>query len=103
MIETYRQGIEFVAEGPVIPTGDATTVSVQAWTIDATWGTAVLEVKRSNSPSGPFLSFGTPVTMNAVGFTSAIDVTNVGYIRVDVTTAEGANETLGIAVCLKQP
>lgn len=103
MIETYRQGIEFVAEGPVIPTGDATTASVQAWTIDAAWGTAVLEVKRSNSQSGPFLSFGTPVTMSAVGFTSAIDVTNVGYIRVDVTTAEGANETLGIAVCMKQP
>lgn len=103
MIERYDQNIEFVAEGRVIPTDDATTASVHAYPITAAWGTAVLTIKRSNDPSGGFEALSTPVTLTATGFTAAIDVTNIGYLRVDVTTAEGANEVLRIAICMKRP
>jgi len=102
MIETYDQNIQYLAEGQLIVVGENTTATIQVATKTAAWGTAVLTVYRSNFPQGPFLALSTPVTLSAVGFSAAIDCTGFGYMRIDVTTAEAANETLAIGVCLKR-
>lgn len=99
---SYTQNIETKGAGQVIPVGENTTATVQVSAIDAAWGTAVLTVNRSNDPQGPFVALSTPVTISSAGFTT-LDTTDYAFLRIDVTTAEGANENLLVSICMKRP
>jgi hypothetical protein len=84
---------------------DANTADVQWWSVgdktigsfhvepqDATaWGTAVLEVVRTNWPlSGVFNSMPSAVTLTAQGMTASLDVAPFAFVGLRVTTVEGS-------------
>lgn len=83
--------------------GKATLASVTANAAGAAWGTAVLTVKWSNNPAGPWTAFvageySTATIGPGDGAISWVNVQSKGYLAVEVTTAEGATEDVEVWV-----
>lgn len=70
----------------------AERVTVQGATVGTTaWSSAVVAVRVSNSPDGPWVSIpGNPVTMTAAGMTQPIDVSQYAYLSLECTTAQAS-------------
>lgn len=66
----------------------------------ASWGTAVLTLERSNDRAN-WAAMATPVTAAAAGFTAAIDVGEIAFLRWRTSTAEGAELVVNISPCFK--
>lgn len=100
---SYRQMTQVTGAGPVIPTGNSKTATVQAVKDSASWTTAVLTVKRSNDGVN-FTGLESAKTIGpGGGMTSEFSVAGFAYMRVDVTTAEGgvSEDFAIVAVCMK--
>lgn len=101
-------GTSLVVKYPM--NGEASIASVTACAAEAAWGTAVLTIKWCNDPGGPFFTFAAGETAGGVttigpgdGSISWINMQGKGYLIVQVTTAEGADEKLIVTVCDDQP
>lgn len=86
--------------------GRASIASITAATAEAAWGTAVITIKWCNDPGGPVFTFTASETAGGVttigpgdGAISWINMQGKGFLVVQVTTAEGADEKLIITVC----
>lgn len=113
MIYEYRKvranevGLIVSDGGPMpIPTEGYRYATVHAepfadGTAAPTWSTAVLTVKRGNSPAGPFYGLESAVTVtNSTRMSAAFDLRGFGFLAVEVTTAEGSDRFLNVYVCL---
>lgn len=67
-----------------------------------TFATAVVKVRYANDSSGPFVDFGTPVTLsNATRGSGLLGVVGK-YLAVEVTTGEGADCFMDVYVNLRR-
>lgn len=93
----------------LIPTAGYSTCTVQLDDLGATtWGTAVVTIKRSNRPTGPWYALETTgAGINTIGpgggMSGTINVSGCQYLGLFVTTAEGggADKFILPTVCLK--
>ena len=84
---------------------DATGMDVVSVTVEqnqGTWSTAVLNVRDSNSPTGTFSDYDTPVTLTSSAKTSGILAVRARYILIDVTTGEGADAWVDISIEMRR-
>ena len=93
----------------LIPTAGYSTCTVQLDDLGATtWGMAVVTIKRSNRPTGPWYALETTgAGINTIGpgggMSGTINVSGCQYLGLFVTTAEGggADKFILPTVCLK--
>lgn len=84
--------------------GKATLASVTVSAVDGAWGTAVLTPKWANAQGGPWFTFAAGELSDATmgpgdDSTAWINVQGKGFLAVVVTTAEGAEDFVTVAVC----
>jgi hypothetical protein len=83
-------------ETRVYDVGPYSVCSVQA-SGDASWGTAVLTIKRSNDLRHP-VNLESVTTLTAAGMTPALDCSGFRYLHVTLSTLEGAADTCELTV-----
>jgi hypothetical protein len=66
-----------------------TEVVFQFVQLSGTWGTAVLTLERSLDGIN-WVAMSSPTTYSAAGIQTGIDVTDIGHLRLRVSTAEGS-------------
>lgn len=77
----------------IIPVADETVASVQLVDNMNVWSTAVIEVKVSNTQTGPWYSLPVVASLSAAGMLNPIDVSSVQFIAIEVTTSESSSST----------
>lgn len=80
--------------------GDADTASVQIAPTEA-WGTAVVAVRASNTPDGPWHDLGEPVTLTAAARMTPTFYLGFAFVALVLTTPEGAALRAGVHICLR--
>lgn len=85
----------------MIPVLNYAVGTIQAVLASGTWATAVLTVQRSNNATDWVNIVPSSVTITAAGMTALIDTTGYAWLRVVVTTAEGAASKIQLIGCFK--
>jgi hypothetical protein len=65
---------------------------------EATWATAVLNVRDSNNRTGTFSDFETAVTLTASDKSSGLLGVRAQFVVIDITTGEGSDAWVDISI-----
>lgn len=86
----------------IVDTTGFQLLSVSVEQNEGAWSTAILNVRDSNSPTGTFSDYATPVTLTASVKSSGLLAVRAKYVLIDITTPEGAAAWVDISIEMRR-
>lgn len=92
-----QHGMDRTGQRCIVNVSGMASASVSALHELGTWGTAVITIKQSNNPAGPWVAVSGASTLTLATPSSGTFTVSSTYILADITTGENAESSASIS------